>query len=68
MVFTLTKLQKQRLIRYWVTLVNINIQAGYVIDLRSDEEIAAQARDVTPLRHEDEPSGQGRPCFKPPLR
>jgi hypothetical protein len=31
-------------------LVNLNVTCGYVIDLRSDEEVAAQARviDVTP--------------------
>jgi hypothetical protein len=36
-------------------LVNINIQAGWVIDLRTDEEIAAQARvvDVTPGSERD---------------
>jgi hypothetical protein len=47
------------------TLVNINVSAGYVIDLREPEE---RLRDVTPPRHEDEPSGQGPPAFKPPLR
>jgi hypothetical protein len=35
--------------------ININIKAGYVIDLRSDEEIEAQKRviDVTPILRRD---------------
>jgi hypothetical protein len=38
--------------------VNINVACGYVIDLRSDEEVAAQARvvDLTPISKPRKPS------------
>ena len=44
------------------TAVNLRVTCGYVIDLRSDEEIAAQARvvDVTPtLGSDNRGSGRG---------
>jgi hypothetical protein len=48
------------------TNVNLNVRAGYVIML--DDDPPRKAIDVTPPRHEDEPSGQGLSGFKPPLR